>query len=164
MLKLSFKESSKNVQVFNDRATVVAWTCSMEMPDWWAKIPIEIYEWADNHPSVFLSEGYGNSGGLRILLSAQGKSVCAEEDEFNAELGEWIAESRAKIKLYKFIHTLCEKLMKYYYDIMYGNAEFDIVRESHSEAPKDCLYLTCKKYQALWIKESHHLGKLLEGV
>ena len=39
--------------------------------------------------------------------------------ERNWLIGYRIAETRAKIKLYKFIHNLCEKLMKQYYDVMY---------------------------------------------
>ena len=163
MFKVSFKENSKKVEVFNNRATIVTLVGHMIIPSKvWAIFPNGMANWMWEHPSIDASWGTCTRENEVIRLEVTGKSVCAKEDIFNAVTGERIAESRAKIRLYKFIHTLCENLMTYYYGIMYGNAEFDVIRESHTESPKDCLYLTCKKYRELWIKESHHLGKLLE--
>lgn len=162
MFKVSFDKDSKKVQTFNNRATVVTITGEMSFPSKvFAAFPIKIADWTWNHPSIDASWKTCTKGKEVIGLEFSGKSICAEGDTFDENIGKRIAESRAKVKLYKFVHNLCEMLMKYYYSIMYGNAEFDIIRESHEEAPKDCLYLTCKKYRDLWIKESYHLGKLL---
>lgn len=163
MFKVSFKEDCVKVQTFNDRATIVTMVGHMIMPaNLWAVFPDKMANWMWQHPSVDATWGTCTKNHDIIRLEFSGKSVCASEDIFDAETGKRIAESRAKIKLYKFLHNLCESVMKYYYDLMYGNAEFDIIRESHIEPPKDCLYLTCQKYRELWIRESHHLGKLLE--
>ena len=163
MIKVSFKKDCQTVQTFNDRATVVTMVGQMSMPsELWSIFPDIIADWMWNHPSIDASWGQCTKHTEVIRLEFSGKAVCASDDTFNAETGRRIAESRAKIKLYKFVHNLSEKMMKHYFDIMYGNAEFDVIRESHSEEPKDCLYLTCKKYRELWIKESHHLGELLE--
>jgi hypothetical protein len=165
MLKVSFKEDCMKVQTFNDRATVVTMVGQMTIPaNLWQIFPEDITYWIWKHQEIDATWGAYTKNKEVFRLEFSGKSVCAEEDIFNAVTGQRIAESRAKIKLYKFMHNLCESLMKYYYAIMYGNAEFDVIRESHMEAPKDCLYLTCKKYRELWIKESHHLGKLLKEV
>ena len=163
MFKVSFKEDSKKVQTFNDRATIVTLVGQMIIPNGvWAVFPDKVANWMWQHPSVDASWGTCTKEHDVIRLEFSGKSVCTEDDSFDAKIGERIAESKAKIKLYKFLHNLCESIMKYYYGIMYGNAEFDVIRESHTEAPKDCLYLTCQKYRELWIKESHHLGELLK--
>lgn len=163
MLKVSFKKDCMKVQTFNDRATVVTMVGQMTVPvSLWQIFPEDIAHWMWNHQEIDATWGACNKDKEVIRLEFSGKSVCAEEDIFNAVTGQRIAESRAKIKLYKFMHNLCESLMKYYYAIMYGNAEFDVIRESHMEAPKDCLYLTCKKYRELWIKESNHLVELLK--
>lgn len=165
MFKVSFKDNSKKAQVFNNRATIVTLVGTMTFPTTlWSVFPDIIANWMWQHPSVDASWSSHNKNlnMEAIRLEVSGKSVCAEEDTFNPIIGERIAESRAKIKLYKFLHNLCEMLMNHYYDIMYGNAEIGTIRESHTEAPKDCLYLPCQKYRELWIKESRHLGKLLE--
>lgn len=163
MFKVSFNKDSKKVQVFNDKATIVTLDGGMIIPsEVWSAFPNEVAQWMWNHPSVVASWGNCTKKCEVIRLKVSGKSVCVEGDTFDENIGKRIAETRAKIKLYKFVHNLCEKLMKQYYGIMYGNAEFDIIRESHTETPKDCLYLTCQKYRDLWIKESHRLGKLLD--
>ena len=163
MFKVSFKEESKKTQIFNGKATLVTLVGEMKMPtEVWRAFPDDVAHWMWGHQGVDVQWGNCTRTQEAFILEITGKSVCAEGDIFNAEVGQRIAESRVKIKLYKFMHNLCESLMKYYYDIMYGNAEFDVIRESHTEAPKDCLYLTCKKYRELWIKESHHLGELLK--
>ena len=157
MFKVSFKENAKKVQVFNNKDTVVTLIGKMDFPTKILNLtPQHILRWMWDHPSVDVSWGEP------MKVEVSGKSICSDIDVFNPVLGERIAESRAKIKLYKFLHNLCEMLMNHYYDIMYGNAEIGTIRESHTEAPKDCLYLTCQKYRELWIKESRHLGKLLE--
>lgn len=163
MLKVSFKDDSIKVQTFNSRAVVVTMVGKMIIPTiLWQIFPNNVADWIWQHPSIDASWGTCTKENEVIRLEFSGKSVCAEGDTFNAETGRRIAESRAKIKLYKFMHNLCEKIMQHYFGIMYGNAEFGVISESHTEEPKDCLYLTCKKYRELWIKESHHLGKLLE--
>ena len=165
MFKVSFNKDSKKVQTFNNRATVVTITGEMSFSsEVWDIFPDKITNWMWQHPTIDAHWGNCTESTEVIKLKVSAKSVCAKEDTFDSTIGYRIAETRAKIKLYKFVHNLCEKLMKKYYGIMYGNAEFDVIRESHTEAPKDCLYLTCKKYRELWIKESHRLGKLLEKV
>ena len=151
MFKVSFKKDSKKVQTFNNRATVVTIVGEMSLPtEIWNMFPDKIANWMWQHPTIDASWGNCTKDTEVITLKVSAKSVCAKEDTFDSIIGYRIAETRAKIKLYKFVHNLCEKLMKQYYD-----------GESHEEAPKDCLYLTCKKYRELWIKESYHLGKLL---
>lgn len=163
MLKVSFKNDCMKVQTFNDKATIVTMVGKMLMPrNLLAIFPEEVANWMWEHPSIDASWGEYTKEHNYIRLEFSGKSVCANDDTFDAETGRRIAESRAKIKLYKFMHNLCENLIKRYYDIMYGNTEIGHIIESHIEAPKDCLYLTCQKYRELWVKESHHLGKLLE--
>jgi hypothetical protein len=163
MFKVSFKDDCMKVQTFNDRATIVTMVGKLSMPEEiWDVMSSKVIDWMWHHPSVDAQWSKGTKYIQEIRLEFSGKSVCSQDDTFNAETGRRIAESRAKIKLYKFMHNLCENLIKRYYDIMYGNAEIGHIIESHTEAPKDCLYLTCQRYRELWVKESHHLGKLLE--
>ena len=162
MFKVSFEKGCMEVQTFNDKATVVTIVGEIAIPsEVWTAFPDKIANWMWQHPSIDATWGTCTKSEEVIRLEFSGKSVCAEGDTFDENIGKRIAESRAKVKLYKFVHNLCEMLMKYYYGIMYGNAEFSVVGEPHTEVPKDCLYLTCEKYRDLWIKESYHLGKLL---
>ena len=83
----------------------------------------------------------------------------------NPVIGERIAEARAKIKVYKFMHTLCKKLMYHYYGILYGVPEG--IGELHTKVISDHqggLQEACNKYATLWLKESQHLGKLMKDL
>ena len=158
MLKVSFKDDFKKVQTFNNKATVVSLTGIVHFPNELYKlVPFDLDEWMFHHPSVEVVDSVVRGW----TLKASGTSVCAEGDVFDPVIGERIAEARAKLKIYKFMYTLCSKLLHYYFGIIYGNAEVDKIIESHSESPKDCIWITFKKYKRLMIKESHHLGQLL---
>jgi hypothetical protein len=118
MFKVSFKKDCKKVQTFNDRATIVTIVGIMDYPnELWTCTPTSITDWLWHHPSIDVRVYGGN--GLRLEFS--GKSVCSAEDTFNPIIGERIAESRAKIRLYKFVHTLLHKLYVYYFDIIFGD-------------------------------------------
>lgn len=157
MLKVSFKDNFKKVQTFNETATVVTLTGRVKIPLWWRLIPASIEAWAWNHPSVDFEDNY-----QELIIKVSGKSICSEHDTFDPVLGERIAESRAKIRLYKFMHTLCTKILLNYYGLIYGVPENAsaihtvVISDSHGGLQEEC-----KKYAALWVKESQHLGKLL---
>jgi hypothetical protein len=96
-------------------------------------------------------------------MTAQGTSKCNVGDTFDPIIGERIAETRAKLKLYKFMVTLCRKLSQYYFGLVYGKVEVrnkavTMVASGTIGGLKEA-YI---KYGTLWIKESEHLGKLME--
>lgn len=156
MLKVSFKDNFKKVQTFNETATVVTLTGRVKIPLWWRLIPASIEAWAWNHPSVDFEDNY-----QELIIKVSGKSVCSEHDTFDPVLGERIAESRAKIRLYKFMHTLCTKILLNYYSLIYGtpNGNEDhtaVIFDTHGGLQEECM-----KYSTLWLKESQHLEKLI---
>ena len=157
MLKVSFKDGFKKVQRFNERATVVTLKGEVVVP-YWELFPNKIQEWMFQEQNTVEAEDTIS----RLKIKAVGKSVRAEEDADNPVLAERIAEARAKLKIYNFMYRLCNKLLKHSFSQMYGNAEISNITESHSEPPKDCMWLATRKYMGLMIKESHHLGQLLE--
>lgn len=160
MFKVSFKGDSKRVQTFHNKATVVTLIGHVQIPKWWFEcVPQDIVDWAIFHPSVDFDIIYDEGHGARIEVN--GRSICADGDAWNPVVGERIAESRAKIRLYKFMYTLTMKLLGYYGNLLYGNAEVRI-SESHSEPPKDSIEIAYRKYLRLAILESKHLGELLE--
>lgn len=162
MLKVSFKNNFKKVEVFNNRATVVTLTGKILCPDFISDcLPTKVWEWINHHPSVEVSESFMRSG-LYYIINVSGKSVCADGDTFDAKIGERIAESRAKIKLYKFMHTLCKKLMYCYYGYIYGVPEGSGTYKTATLSDyHGGLQDTCRKYAELWVKESRHLSTLL---
>lgn len=158
MLKVSFKDDCMKVQTFNNKATVVTIVGELIIPNKLLYVlPPEIHKWINDHPAVDATS-YALTN-----LKVSGKSVCSDEDTFNAETGKRIAESRAKIRLYKFMHTLCTKILLNFYGLMYGVPEgasaihTAVISDSHGGLREEC-----KKYATLWVKESQHLGKLLE--
>jgi hypothetical protein len=164
MLKVSFKDDFKKVQTFNDKAIVVTLTGKILCPSFISDcLPPKVWEWVNHHQSVEVSESYLTTG-LYYIIKMSGKSVCSDNDAFDAQMGERIAESRAKIKLYKFMHTLCKKLMYCYYGYIYGVPEG---RGTYKTATLSDyhggLQDACRKYAELWVKESRHLNSLIES-
>ena len=163
MIKVSFKKDSTKIQTFNDRCVVVTMVGQMIMPSYlWQIFPNDMANWMWEHPSVDASWGNCTKHNDVIRLEFSGKAKCADDDVFNAETGRRIAESRAKIRLYKFIHTLLCKLYEYYFGITFGDryALCNIDKTADYNKPGG----VCEemgKYQGLLIKESHHLGELL---
>lgn len=156
MLKVSFKEDCQKVQVFNDRATIVTMVGQIIMSEeLWSVFPDKIAHWMCNHQGINVSWS-SNKHYEFIRLEFSGKAVCADDDTFDAETGRRIAESRAKIRLYKFMYKLLDQLCDYYGKLLVGYRGFN------SASVNDSLFSELDKYQALWVKESHHLGKLLE--
>ena len=156
MLKVSFKDDYKDVVVFQDKVTVVTLTGKLVME--LEHIPHHIWTWALEHPSVDVSVTY-HDGHECWILKASGKAKCHKDDTPNPKLGERIAESRAKIRIYKFMRTLCLKLHDSYSTLLTGTdaAAFDYninlpsINQSYS------------KYCGLLSREKSHLIDLLQG-
>lgn len=153
MLKVSFKKDCKNVKTYNEKVTEVTLVGELKMSIPTQEIPFPIYEWMTLHPSVDVVQSYDN---YRIELT--GKSKRAEGDKFNPVIGERIAESRAKIRLYKFLTTLCTKLRKHYSQMLTGKADCFF----YTAVDKHCIATSMLKYQQLLDKEGKHLEKLLQ--
>ena len=114
MFKVSFKDDFMNVSTFRKKVTVVTLKGTCALPSWFDHIPYEISNWMWSHPSVDVHDTWLN-GKQNLFIETTGKAICADNDTFNNKLGKRIAESRAKYRIYKFMHNMCEILMKCYY-------------------------------------------------
>lgn len=160
MFKVSFKKDCKKVQTFNDRATIVTIVGYMDYPnEIWDCTPTSVTEWLWRHPNADVKVCGGNT----FRLEFSGKSVCSAEDTFDPVIGERIAESRAKIRLYKFVHTLLHKLYVYYFNIIFGDryALCNIEKTAEYSKPGG-IFEEMGKYKSLLDKETLHLEKLLK--
>lgn len=158
MFKVSYKDFMK-VQTFNDRATIVTMVGKLSMPDEvWDGMPNKIADWMWHHPSIDVQWGTGTKDVQEFRVEFSGKSTCSNDDTFNAETDRRIAESRAKVRLYRFMANLCNQLATHYIALLYGHG----VKSTGADAINDGIIKDLKKYQELCIKESYHLGKLLE--
>lgn len=158
MLKVSFKDDFKKVETFNGKATVVILTGECITPLWFSNVPHKIWEWAMWHPSVEISETYSNQN-LMMIMKVSGKSICVDDDTFDAKMGERIAECRAKIRIYKFMQTLTKMLYKYYKGIVFGK---NVAFYDTDICSRDSILYTNTKYTELLEHERHHLNKLLQ--
>lgn len=159
MLKVSFIEPYKKVEVFNNKITKITLTGYIKYQDsilFSGNFPNDMNEWFWENPYVEFKTDYAHD---RFIIKTSGYSSKSEEDTFDSVIGERIAEARAKLKIYRFVRMLLIKKMQYLYGIMYGNFEIK-VSESHSEIPKDCMYLTLQKYNKLIKREEEHLQNL----
>ena len=161
MLKVSFKDDFKDTIVFQDKVTMVTLTGKVVMPEWSDQMPHEVTDWLNYHPSVEVDNHWNKNGWFEMTLKASGKAKCHKDDTPNSKLGERIAESRAKIRIYRFMQVLTDKLCAYYYALVYGKQG---EATSNFVAPNDqtSLYLANKKYQKLLDHERHHLVELLQ--
>lgn len=160
MLKVSFKEDkpipSRVVERFNDKVTVVTLHGKIELPTWWWRLPFGLQQSLQKHnKNITTSIPLGDC----IYITVKGKAKRDDEDADNPELAEGIAESRAMLKLYKMMEKATDKIATYYFKILYGDADIHNIFYNRND---DSIYAAHQKYQALLIKESHHLGKLLE--
>ena len=164
MIKVGFKGDFMKVKTFNDKCIVVTMVGKMTMPiDLWQILPNDVASWMWNHPSIDASWGDCTKQYEELRLEFSGKAVCHDEDSFDEKTGKRIAESRAKIRLYKFIHTLLYKLHVYYFGITFGDryAICDIGELADYDKPGG-IFEEMGKYKSLLDKETLHLEKLLE--
>ena len=156
MFKVSFKETpNKPFRVVTKagRETTVILRGTIKMPDFWHHMPMEIVDWIGNRTRI---EGYEDIVTNTVIIYSTGKAKCMEGDAYNSLLGERIAESRAKYYIYKFLYDLCSRLYEYHNKILFGKGVVDY-------GDGDCIASAFKKYEGLCIRESHHLGELLNS-
>lgn len=159
MLKVSFINNFKKVETFNDKATVVTLTGKILCPNFMSDcLPRKVWEWINHHPSVEVSESFMQSG-LYYIIKVSGKSVCADDDTFDAKIGERIAECRTKIRIYKFMQTLTKMLCEYYHGLIFSN---DVAINDTDVCSENCLLDANLRYTKLWQHERHHLTELLQ--
>lgn len=90
---------------------------------------------------------------------ATGKTICKEGDTYNEHIGECIAETKAKIKLYRLIFLYIRELLGQYNLIIRGTKSII----PHTNTKKDCLTIDYYKYFLLWKEEKKHLKDLINN-
>lgn len=157
MFKVSFKKWGTTVPKYvqkYEKTTCVSLLGVVEMSDFWDSIPNTIRFWIKEHPSVSIVEDYTNR---KLLVTVRGKARCRENDKYDTVLGERLAESRAKMKLYKFFCVLSSKLYDYYKKILFGTGGA-IASEGSNDSLERCMY----KYDKLYRHELKHQEELLK--
>lgn len=151
MLKLSF--SSKKLQakpiktqVFNNTVTKVTFYGTL-INGTGICMPDAIKEFIDTYKGV----DYICNGDDYIIV-ATGISKRNKGDIYNGTIGYRIAESRAKIKLYKFMFNLSKKFLNVISPMVSGDPIYGGI-------PDDII-----KYQRFLSKEKKHLNDLIHGI
>jgi hypothetical protein len=158
VFKVSFKDGPKDpckYAVVSGRKVGIVVSGTVVFPEFWKNVPDEIIDWmrGQNH----LISGDEDIATNTFHLKAVGFARCHEDDKFDYVFGERLAEARAKYKIYKFFYGLTCKLYDYYRRILFGDEEVvDMGKGS-------CLAQDIKKYEALCIREAHHIGELLKN-
>lgn len=154
MLKVSFRNDFKFVSREDRKTTVTLYGELNNRSEFWDILPESIFDELFDYSKLTI-------GKMADILRFEGHTIRHPNDKDNPVIAERIAESRAKIKLYKFMMHLCHGILRYYYDILYGNAEMFKVIEDANNKPKDCIYVAFKKYRNLLDREKKHLDKLI---
>jgi hypothetical protein len=157
MIKVSFKSTpnrpNKEVQRFN-KATIVTLQGKTVFNGELLMPTKKIYKWIVNNHNIVDNVPFGLDN---IHIKAIGRAKKSDNDVDNPVLAERIAEARAKIKIYKFMYTLCNKLYKHFCMLCMG---FDDLKLAYWRV--DSIYGDMKKYYKLLEKEKEHLQKLIE--
>ena len=155
MLKLSFKNSCKRYNI-DSKYTIVTLTGVSSFDCFMSQCPTSIIDWVEE--SHFIETWY-NPILCHLVLKATGRAKCSPNDTYNPTIGEKLAEARAKIKLYKFMHTLCDKLIDYYMHLI-GDSPQHLTSKMHNHG----LLGASLKYKTLLCREEEYLEKLLKEV
>lgn len=155
MLKLSFSSKKLQtkpikIQVFNNTVTKVTFYGTL-INGTGICMPAAIKEFIDTYKGV----DYICSGDDYIIV-ATGISKRNKDDIYNSTIGYRIAESRAKIKLYKFMYNLSKKFIEIIGPMIFGHSKTDI---AFGGIPDDVI-----KYKEFLSKENKHLNDLIHGI
>lgn len=156
MFKVSFKESPKNpsklvTKMGNETTVMLRGTC--DLPEFWKHMPEDIVEWIAHQTHL---EGYEDIAKNQLIIYAKGISKCHPEDKYDTVFGERMAESRAKVFIYKFFYDLTYRLAEYYGKILYGDGPM-------FDTPKQGLMADVVRYEKLFKHEKNHLVELLQN-
>lgn len=156
MFKVSFKEDecpSKVVEKVG-KVTTVMYRGIVKLPKIWWYLPKEILEWIKYRDSLEIYENVANN---TLIVYAKGKTKCADGDVYDSLLGERIAEAKAKMVIYKFFADLCQRIYKYYEELLTGDRSLSVPPVNGGVAG-DLL-----KYRKLYMIEKEHIKTLIEN-
>lgn len=157
MFKISFKEEDNCPCKIVEKAgkvTTVLYKGTVMLPKIWWYLPKEIFEWIKYRDSLEIYENVANN---TLIVYAKGKTKCADSDTYNSILGERIAEAKAKMVIYKFFANLCQRIYRYYEEILTGDKSLSVPLVNEGVAG-DLL-----KYRKLYMIEKEHIKTLVEN-
>ena len=155
MYKVSFTDDFKKVERFNNKVTKV--TLEGIINNIYNQnsisIPTPVFEWMASIIGSHIN-----------IIKMSGTAVRNDKDKDDPVLGERLAEARAKLKIYKFMKTFCNKMLKYYKFKLYGTkANNEIIVKTGPEelSNNDSLLKAYMKYDKLVDVENTHIKQLL---
>ena len=155
MYKVSFTDNFKKVERFNNKVTKV--TLEGIINNIYThdpiSIPTPVFEWMASIIGPHIN-----------IIKMSGTAVRNNKDKDDPVLGERLAEARAKLKIYKFMKTFCNKMLKYYKLKLYGikaNNKVIINTDPEELSRNDSLLKAYMKYDRLIDVENTHIKQLL---
>lgn len=94
--------------------------------------------------------------GNTIVICCLGESDCMPEDTFDMYIGGKISQSKAKIKIYRFMKNLCKKIITEFMPLITGT---DIATTFYY---KNSIIADYKRYEFLETNERIYLKKLIK--
>lgn len=137
----------------NGKITTVKIRGTSPLPPFLKSIPRNIEEWVE--ANKYVTAEFTVS---KMVIIAKGVAKRSDEDADNPVLGERIAECRAKLNLYRFMHNFINRLLRHYVHVSFGNANVDNISIHPFD---DSLINASMKYSRLHAIELLHLKQLL---
>lgn len=95
--------------------------------------------------------------GNTIVICCLGESDCMPEDTFDMYIGGKISQSKAKIKIYRFMKNLCKKIITEFMPLITGTDILTTIKYDKNSIIDDYI-----KYEALETNERFYLKKLIK--
>ena len=115
----------------------------------------EIERWINNYFDQ-TTNGVQIIDGKAITLFCISQSNCMPGDKFDKCLGEKIARSKSKIKIYHFMKNLCDKIISEFMLLLNGHDFVTTISPN-----RDSIFADYIKYQDLETEERIYLKKLI---
>lgn len=157
MFKVSFKKVVNGkepikVETFNKTITKVTLVGTLQLPRY---LRDPIVEFVNYYEGVDVLNAYSKE----LTITSVGIAKKSEDDEWNETVGYRIAESKAKIKIYKFMFNLIKECIRDEQTYITGISNIIHLDKS----PVDCLMNSAFKYWRLFASEKKHLNTLIYG-
>lgn len=115
----------------------------------------KIERWINNYFDQ-TTNGAKIINGEVITLFCISESKCMTGDKFDKRLGEKIARSKSKIKIYRFMKNLCDKIISEFMLLLNGHDFVTTISPN-----RDSIFNDYIKYQDLETEERIYLKKLI---
>lgn len=151
---LDIKIGYTTTQVNETETLTSACGCCYIQPKYRKLFTPEIERWINNYFDKEKNSAIINNQKTIVALVCNSKFKCLPEDKFDKYVGGKISLAKGKIKIYRFMKNLCNKIIAEFLPLLTGT-------DTTIYSPKNSIIADYHKYEDLESKEIIYLKKLI---